>query len=228
MIVVGSTLAPYKVDGSELDWLKSGEEFLDRDPLTHFFAALELLPNRGPAVFARLRTRLNALGGTSWAFSLDDGEEELTSENRLTRICMGRNLITEYACRVAASHILFLDSDLSVPGDSIEKLLEVDAPIVGGDVPTYCLHGPSDLSRHAFPVERHWNTAGFLLVRREVFKRVRWRHEHFHMTGLTDDPCYAWDAESLGFGETLVRKDLIGHHVPLIPMEKRGHDRRLI
>lgn len=227
MIVVGTTLAPYKLDGSELNWLENGEEFLDRDPRTHFFAALELLPSRGTAVFARLLTRLNAFGGTAWTFALDDDERKLTSANRLTRICMGRNLVIEYALRVQASHILFLDSDLRVPGDSIEKLLELDAPIAGGDVPAYCLHGPPALTRYAFPVERHWNTAGFLLVRREVFACVRWRHEFFGGTGRTDDPCYAADAEALGFGETLVRKDLVGRHVPLIPMERRGHDRSL-
>jgi hypothetical protein len=224
MIVVGTTCAPYKVDGSELNWLLHADEFVDRDPQTRFFAALELVPGRDPALYGRLRTRLATLAGTAWTFSLDDGERELTSGNRLTRICLGRNLIAEFAARTTASHVLFLDSDLQVPGDAIEKLLELNAPIAGGDVPSYCLHGPT-VAGYDFPVERHWNTAGFLLVRRDVFTRVRWRHDPDH--GLTDDPCYAADAVALGFDETLVRKDLIGHHVPLIPMEERGHDRRL-
>lgn len=223
MIVVGTTVAPYKVDGSELNWLVNAEGF---DPSAHIFASLELLPGRGIKTYSRLRMRMAELAGIFWTFELDDEETVLTSANRLTRICMGRNLVIEYALRHEATHILFLDSDLVVPGDSIERLLEMDAPIVGGDVPSYCLKGPR-VPEYPFHVERHWNTAGFLLVQRDVFARVRWRHQHFGGGGLTDDPCFAADAQAFGFGETLVRKDLVGKHIGLIPMEKRGHDRRL-
>jgi len=237
MIVVGTTCAPWKCNGrGELAWLDNAEDMIaDAKGAGHeldFFAALEV-DGRGLTPYKQLQHRLILdLDGNFWTFSLDDEAEIVESSNRLVRICMGRNLVTEYAMAQGASHILFLDTDTRVPGDSISKLLEVDHPVVGGNVGAYCMSGPVVLddrgrAKHKFRVEEHWNTAGFLLVRREVFKVLRWRWSIDD--GMTDDPAYQGDQQVWGFGQTWVRKDVQGEHVePLVPVEERDEEARRI
>lgn len=237
MIVVGATCASWKCNGiGELAWLANAEAMIDDAASIgeelKFFVALEV-DARGAAPFRAVEERIDTLDFKkhnttyqAWRFSLDDDAYEINSGNRLIRICTGRNLIIEYAMRTMASHILFLDTDLRVPGDSITKLMAVQHPVVGGDVPQYGLHGPSVSGGVAFPLEEHWNTAGFLLVQRDVFNRVRWRTDI--MTGLTDDPCFDGDAYAAHFGHTWVRKDVVGVHVePLVPVEQRDADRKI-
>jgi hypothetical protein len=74
---------------------------------------------------------------------------------------------------------------------------------------------------YPFPVQSHMNTAGFLLIAREVFRRLRWRFDL--EAGLTDDPCYYRDAKELLGVPTYVRKDVIGRHWPeaIPPLEDR-------
>jgi hypothetical protein len=119
-----------------------------------------------------------------------------------------------------ASHILHLDADMCPPGDCLPKLLAMRHPLVGGEVPTYNLHGPV-VPEYPFPVQSHMNTAGFLLVAREVFRRLRWRFDL--EAGLTDDPCYHADACDLLGIPTYVRKDVRGRHWPesIPPLEDR-------
>jgi hypothetical protein len=75
-------------------------------------------------------------------------------------------------------------------------------------------------------VREHWNTAGALLVRREAFRFLRWRTDLDE--GLTDDPCFQYDAAAIGFGLTWVRHDTYWHHEPLGPLDGRGHDLSII
>lgn len=214
-----------------LRWLEAAEQ---RDGVEHF-AALEA-PPQARAAFEPLLDRLTDVDGTWWWFTIEDGRP-ISSQTRIHRICAGRNLIIERALTGAYSHVLFLDADLAVPPDSCERLAEVDWPVVGGDVPAYCLSGPAVPTRlrfrgrfsfedtgqpYGFPVQRHWNTAGFLLVRTEVLSRVRWGYDP--RRGLTDDPWFAERCEHEGFGPTLVRKDVVGEHEPLVPLEERGLD----
>lgn len=234
MIVIGTTTAPYKVltDDDAERWFVGAEELAQTtydatgEDVT-YFAALEY-DGRGMDIYQDFLAQGEELsqsphlGFDYYTFSLNDQEPELDGTNRLFRICTGRNLVHEYAQRDRdISHILFVDSDLIIPPDSVIKLLEVGRPICGGDVPSYCMNGPR-VSGYDFPVEKHWNTAGFLMIRREVFRRLRWRADI--EAGSTDDPCFAMDAEAAGFGETYVRKDLIGHHKSLVQLEHRGHD----
>lgn len=252
MIVVGTTTVAWKQGETGLCWLETAEEMVeDAKRAGHdltFFVALEL-DGRGQAPFADLLARLEGLQSDIWTFTLDDGATEIDSNNRLPRICAGRNFVQDYAMRIGASRVLFLDTDTRVPGDCISKLLEVEWPMVGGEVPQYGLHGdeveciprrpppadsngayvsppPTPDEYYDFPVQRHWNTAGFLLVGREVFRQVRWRVDGD--AGMTDDPCYDADATRLGF-PTLVRKDVVGSHVEwLIPVESRPSDRSIV
>lgn len=244
MILVASTVASWKCDGHELDWLRNAEAMREASPVPlEFFCAVQIDPDPHDARFpsATLRPRLADLDGEHWRFSLHDGWAR-DSRNRLIGITTGRNLIREYAVRdTQATHVLFLDTDVTPPADCIPKLLELDHPVVGGDVPSYCLSGPEVLGERTdwfdletgqdgtcglprfptFRVEEHWNTAGFLLVQRRVLEEVAWRWNPGQGV-ITDDPCFAQDVERAGFGKTWVRKDVIGYHPTLVPVEQRG------
>lgn len=230
MILVGCTLAPYKMGDDEgywASWLATADELrASHNDDVEFFAALEV-DGRGLEPYEPLLEWLVKYDVTYWTFSLDDGAKEITTSNRLVRICTGRNLITEHALRQGASHILYVDADTRVPGDSLTRLLEMDWPVVGGFVPTYdAIYDGPLVDEYPFEVHEHANTAGFLLVAQEVARRLRWRIDV--PAGLTDDPCYHNDATELGY-PTRVRYDLIARHYPetLPPMEDRGHDRKV-
>lgn len=234
-VALATTTAPYKaLSGEDIQWLTSAEEMAEKTneaglgPL-HVFVSLEI-DSRGTGVYKSLFARLNELESVGiqcsyWTFTLNDHTVEVDGLNRLFRICAGRNLVQDWALRDGdVSHIFFVDSDLMVPADSVVKMMEVNRPLVGGNVPAYCLGVGHPLrDEFPFPVSTHWNTAGYLLVSRPVFRRVRWRTDLD--IGMTDDPCYAADTEEAGFGPTWVRKDIIGIHGHLAPMEERGHDR---
>lgn len=248
MILVGATIAPWKCDGKEeLLWLENAEAMV-RDSICdlHYMVVLEV-DARGLEPYRALLKRMECLSQyTVWTFSFDDDADKWDSGNRLVRICTGRNFVTEFANRqMHCSHILYQDTDITIPADSVNKLLELGWPIVGGDVPSYCLggepvrfrpgfavseldaycahlrHGDFNNVRYSFPVETHMNTAGFLMVSRRLFRVLRWRYDL--EGGLTDDPCYEADAHRLGF-KTLVRKDVIGLHPPLARVEDRTAD----
>lgn len=236
-IIIGTTTAPYKaLSGEDLDWLHGAEDMIAQTlPVIEgdliYAAALEV-DGRGAGVYDALYKRLGQLEAFSprvkvmvWTFSVDDNDKEINGANRLVRICTGRNMIHEMVNRMPeVSHVMFIDSDLKIPADSLVKLLEMDHPIVGGDVPSYCLGGPW-VPEYDFPVQQHWNTAGFLLITSAVARKLRWRSDL--QAGSTDDPCFASDAEAMGFGPTYVRKDIIGIHRPLAAVEHRGHDLRI-
>jgi hypothetical protein len=191
--------------------------------------------------FTALLDRMIEIGGDSEFWTFHVGGWKATTRHRLIGITMGRNLIREFALRdTDATHVLFLDTDLKPDPECIPKLLELDHPVVGGDVPHYCLSGRSvrcssdHISAKAcnpnfgggcrsfgFYVQEHWNTAGFLLVRRDVLAQVAWRWDPTSDPPITDDPSFATDVERAGFGKTWVRKDCVGQHPPLIPVEER-------
>lgn len=259
-VLVATTVAPYKMDhhpDETLAWLLNWKTMTaEADRVGYgleFFATIEL-DGRGRPRMAGFTAALANLGGTYWTFSIDTGVPRLTGNDRLVNICTGRNLILERAnLDQSVTHVLFLDSDVEVPGDSVSRLLEIDWPVVGGVVPTYCLDGPrvtwrpgvgptrgwievydpTDpenlrlFTRPPFPEDRdirsHWNTAGFLMVRREVFRKFRWGWDLDG--GRTDDPWTQDRLVALGFS-TWVDHGLIGKHHPpsIVPVTERGHD----
>ena len=248
-VLVGSTVPPYKADHFEYvgAWLDSAEELIATpDVDVVFMLALEV-DARGENVNADLLTRFEEVGEVRHNFMLDTGAKKVTPHERYNRICTGRNLIANYANEYEFDAVLYLDSDTSVPGDSISRMLAVDWPIVGGHVGTYALSGPrcetyADIMRlsgvrpdNADEVRKipsadargHWNTAGFLMVKRPLLERLRWRWNL--QAGMTDDPCFQQDARELFKRETLVLHDLVGFHRPgtLPGFEDRGHDLRL-
>jgi hypothetical protein len=252
VIVIGCTLAPFKLsrnsDGA-LRWLSNIENVIDSaSPLpVELFAALEV-DRRGLDPYADLLVRQEQLLArgislTIWTFSIDDGEAIWRTGVRTRRVCAGRNLICDFALsKPGCSHVLFLDSDIVPDPDTIPKLRDLRWPIVGGDVPSYCLTGREVTARryfhgidypagrrwvqgveqYGYPVAEHWNTAGFLLVERVVIEHVRWGWDETR--GLFDDPWYADQVERIIGTPTLVRKDCIGDHEPLAALEDRGED----
>ena len=223
-VVVATTLAAFVMDQPDTwqAWLRNHQAIRSSHPDVRYFAALEL-DTRGLDPFGPLLDLLADAGGEHWTYHLDDGRTEVTTENRLRHITLGQNLATDYAVSCGASHMLFLAADLEPPADCLPKLLEVDHPMVGGEVSTYCLSGP-DVDGYPFPVQAHMPTAAFVLIAREVFNRLRWRADG--EAGMTDDPCYHHDASTLLGVEALVRKDCVGIHHPIRigPVETRGHD----
>jgi hypothetical protein len=223
LIVVGTTLTHYAMAHRETwaTWLDTAEGLLEHSPEPlKFFAAIEV-DGRGEAPFAALISRLQEMDSDWWIFRLDDGRTEaFTAAARLPHICTGRNLIAERATALGASHVLYLDADCCPPADAIPKLLELAEPYVGGEVPTYCLHGRKVIG-YPFPVEDHMPVAAFLLVAREVFKRLRWRWDP--ELGMHDDAAYHHDAEQLLGIRALVRKDVVARHCPerIGPVETR-------
>lgn len=235
-VMVGSTIPAYKAadhEAESLSWLATAEDLIaTTEAAGHevwYFATLEL-DARGLEPFGDVIENLLRLKGTGswWTFNVDLGDESINGSTRLPRICTGRNLLTERALAdLGTTHLLFLDSDMEIPVDSVVRLLELDHPLTGGHVPVYCLGGPAVPGHRSTKVQEHWNTAGFLMASRDVFRHVRWGIDPDG--GMTDDPHYAHVAEKLGFGKTWVDHDLIGKHRPhqpgcLFPVEKRGHD----
>jgi hypothetical protein len=246
VITVATTLTGFAMDDPDTwgSWLINAEAIIDSHPQVSYFAAIET-DARGLEPFAPLIDRMKEIGGNQWQFSLDDGRTSVTTENRLRHITMGQNLCVDAALSAGASHLLFLAADLEPPPDCLPKLLEVDWPIVGGHIPTYCLDGPvalrgnrnpptgmsSDFYRNdgepfypGMDVRVHMASAAFILLRRDMLNKVRWRWDVD--AGRSDDPCMWHDCRTFHGIETLVRHDCVGKHHPesIGPVEHRGHD----
>lgn len=239
-VVVATTLTHFAMGDPDTwsSWLINAEAIRASHPDVRYFAAIET-DARGEEPFRPLCDRLSGMDGDWWTFSLDDGRSEVTTANRLRHITLGQNIATDYALSdPACTHLLFLAADLEPPPDTLPKLLELDHPLVGGHVPTYCLDGPMakrvdlepdwwDLDTPAYPcldVRVHMASAAFVLIRRDLLRYVRWRWDLD--AGMSDDPCLHHDARAFHGVETLVRHDCVGrHHPEAIPaIERRGHD----
>ena len=148
-VLVASTAAGHCCDGlTEFRWLTHLDAWLERG--YDFFLAAQVGQGHdsklswlvGEMVMAEEtgsddRTRL-----TVWKYSLDMGEPKVSTGSRLPGICMGRNLAHEFAQGRDYTHLCFIDTDIMPSVDGIERLLEVDHPLVGAHVPGYCHNGP--------------------------------------------------------------------------------------
>jgi hypothetical protein len=249
-IVVGSTIPAFKMahEGYWYKWLDNARQVIERtkdeiDVEVSFVATLQH-DARGQVPFELLLRRLEPLDASVYWFSVDTGEDEITSGNRYFSICMGRNLIIDHALRGGHDYIYFADCDISVPDNVLVKLMDLCWPVTAAHVPTYCLGINATMARdvteavgHRWKqirasanlggdVRVHWTTAGSLLVHRDVFRRVPWRWDPD--AGDTDDPATQHEMEKLGY-PTLVRHDVIATHWPqnIMGLEQRGHDRRV-
>jgi hypothetical protein len=254
--VIGTPLVGWKCDAKEhLEWLKNKKEITDRFPNVKWFSAFEL-DQRGLEPFKDVIEELKEVDGDYWTYSINDMQTSVTSGNRWIRIETGRNLIREFAqrYRITSGHhwgedctemnygvtnysaILYVDSDISITADVIEKMLEVDRPLVGADVPSYGLSG--NIVMDSPRIEEHWTTAGCLLVNAPAFYDLPWYHNSY--LNLSDDPTFQSMAERLlrregvnnldtPYGMTWVRKDVQAlHHGNLVPVEQRNISNRII
>lgn len=243
-ILVAATLPAFAMSEPDWHWWLSNAEQIRETAEAEghtagFFATLQV-DARGLAPFQPLIDRLQALehdplrGTPHITFSVDLGVDEWTTDTRLAGIITGRNLIVDRAIRRGHEWIYFADSDIEAPDDILPRLLELDWPVVGGHVPTYCLSGPPaeddwrhrirDVGERFDGVRVHWTTAGSLMVRRDVFRRVPWRFDPD--AGETDDPATQAEMARLGY-PTLVRHDVLCTHHPesIAGFEHRGLDR---
>jgi hypothetical protein len=243
--VIGTPLVGWKVDRKEhMAWLHHKDDIISKFPNAKFFASFEL-DNRGVEVFKEIIDCLKTVNGDFWTYTINDMQERVTSENRWIRIETGRNLIKEFAQRnrVMSGHhwgedcseqnygvinyaaILYVDSDMVVDVEAIEKMFEIDHPVVSIDVPAYGLRGKAVNTEPR--IEEHWNTAGMLLVNAPAFYDLPWSHNPF--LNLSDDPDFQHRAVRLGYGQTWVRKDIEAKHMgQLLSVENRNIPKRII
>lgn len=218
------------------------------DEEVRYFAALEV-DARGLVPFAPFIERLQAIGGEFWTFSLDDGVTVLGTADRLRRIVMGHNLVGQYAVDKQASHCLFLASDTSARDDVLPRLLELKAPVAASHISTYGLgvndprvpcreewHTPECNWRREengqvvdcvcgagrWDVRSHMETCACMLLRRDVFTRIKWRVDPDR--NLTDDPSMHADITELLGDQVLSRHDVQAVHWPQqIPAIEHRH-----
>jgi len=234
--VIGTPLVGWKADmGEEMSWLENSKQIIEKFPNAKFFTALEL-DSRGLEPFERVLNSLKEVNGDFWTYSINDMKSQVTAENRLIRIETGRNLIREFAQRpieifyIYYDAILYVDSDTVLTAELIEKLFEVDHPIVSADVPAYGLRGKAVCDNPR--IEEHWNTAAMLLVNSPAFYDLPWYHNAY--LHLSDDPTFQSMAERLKrrvgvevfedtYGGTWVRKDIKAEHRgQLLAVENRN------
>ena len=237
--VIGSPLVSWKCDSNEhMSWLENRVQIMKNFPNARWFSSFET-DSRGLDPFHDVICALQEVNGTYWTFTLNDGESKVTSNNRWIRIETGRNMIREYAQRarkicdhhwgedcdeinkniVNYQAILYVDSDIVLTADHIEKMMEIDHPMVGIDVPAYGLNGP--LVCENPKIEEHWTTAGMLWVNSPAFYDIPWFHNNYR--NLSDDPTFQNTAFRLNlqkgneileetYGMTWVRKDIYAEH----------------
>jgi hypothetical protein len=127
-------------------------------------------------------------------------------------------------------------SDTEPPPDVLSKLLAVDNGIAAAECTTYCM----DRRPESFVVPRWSNersrlqdtlgipeevtgtgdfyvrvgpmTAVCVLIKRRLFKSVKWRWDPD--TGMTDDPSFSHDAMQLFGTQTMTRLDCVAKHYP--------------
>lgn len=248
--VIGTPLVAWKCDsGEHLDWISYHKQISSMFPNVKWFAAFEL-DNRGIEPFSDVIDALRQVNGDYWTYSINDMQEKVTSGNRWIRIETGRNLIREFAqrYRITSGHhwgedcteenigvinyqaVLYVDSDIKLTPDVVQKMLEVDRPLVGANVGAYGLTGKRICDNP--PIEEHWTTAGCLLVNAPAFYDLPWYHNAY--LNLSDDPSFQSMAERLlrregienldtSYGMTWVRKDInVAHNGQLVAVEDRN------
>jgi hypothetical protein len=151
---------------------------------------------------------------------------------RLVPIVRGRNDSIECALDVGAEYILFVDSDMIIPANTITKLMSHNKPMVGGFVKGRNDHksasyifgnerGTKDLPNDL--VECDHGNIGFVLIKKEVFEVLKFRRGRSQRKGhlQSDDPNYCEDAEILGYGRHVVDKSVKVEHIDetVIPFE---------
>jgi len=143
--------------------------------------------------------------------------------HRLPAICIARNMAREFALRHDADAILYVDSDVVIPKNSIPRLWKTGMNIVGGVVPgrgahKHTVYMGSGMHKRTVGenlVELDYATAGFVLIRKPVYRSISWRWGWTHegKGPISEDPLFAYDAYKAGFGRWYVCTDLVAEHL---------------
>lgn len=243
--LIGTPLVGWKIDKNEhLSWIQDISNIRSKFSNAKFFVAFEV-DSRGIEPYEEFFKLIKSLDIEYWTYSINDFEEKVNFRNRWIRIETGRNLIREYAQRkrVIKGHhwgedtqkdnhgvmnyeaILYVDSDMILKAEHIEKMLEIDRPLVGVNVPEYGLRGK--LINQNPRIEEHWNTAGMLLVNAPAYYELIWGHNAF--LNYSDDPSFQYLSEKIGWGQTWVRKDIDARHQgKLLAVESRNIPNRML
>lgn len=136
---------------------------------------------RGTMVHGDFAHALAMLSMRAVAMGLWIGHQVMTT----TLICAGRNWLVDLARKNAFSHLLFLDSDMWFPADTLERLLSHNLPMVGA---SYCMraeprcmtHRGLDNSSRLPNIGEYPNDVyevqdlgmGCVLIKSEVFERL--------------------------------------------------------
>lgn len=157
---------------------------------------------------------------------------------RLNPIMTARNMSIQAAQALGATHILQVDADVVIPKDSIQRLLAIGRPLVGGRVPGRGVHSTiwygknatSDLTPNLpdHLIEMEYCTCGFALIERELFDLLKYRsgpHNTVKSAMLSEDPAFGTDAHDVwGFDWWTVDKTLVAEHQddPDNPLTAKG------
>lgn len=142
---------------------------------------------------------------------------------RLEPICIARNMARTYAIATGATHLVFVDADVVVRPDGLERLLALDVPLCGGYVPG---RGAHSSGRYVFGERMRRDnlifckhgTLGYSLIRRDLFEVLPFRHgphplpEH-RGTYLSEDPAFAADAEIYYGAEWVIDMGCTAEHI---------------
>lgn len=141
---------------------------------------------------------------------------------RLVPIVRGRNDAIECAIDVGAEYILFVDSDLAIPQNTIKKLMSHNKAIIGGYVP-----GRND-HKHVHYIfgevkelgdglkECDFGTTGFCLIHYSLFSTLRFRRGPGRVNGgdmQSEDPNFCSDAFHNGFNRFIIDTTVVPIHV---------------
>lgn len=143
-------------------------------------------------------------------------------QRRLHPILLGRTMARNYALAKNASHLYFVDADVLVPEDSLTKLLELDVPLCGGQVPGRGAHANAIYKSHPDPQHNtalaqafHHGTCGCCLIRRDLLSTLNFRYGASRLVptiALSEDPCLGEDSFLNGFGRWMIREDVRCQH----------------
>ncbi len=144
-------------------------------------------------------------------------DKKLSREVKLALHCCkstiiphARNLLVDAALECGATHIFFLDSDMCIPPDTLDRLIAHHVPIVGADyvkrVPPHPLCGnPMDLSppKPSGLKEMRSMPFGCILINMKVFATMERPYFSYHEGAteadtLSEDTGWCNEARRLG------------------------------
>jgi hypothetical protein len=138
--------------------------------------------------------------------------------SRLTKICVARNMVFDFFQQTDYDYLLFVDSDVIIPKNTIENLI-FDNHLRSGLVYGRGDHKGAKYLFYPKETEGAWTkvdyaTCGFLLIPRDiVFKtRFRWGLPQEGGAICSEDPLFGSDCRKLGVN-WFVNTDLVAEHL---------------